>query len=423
MSEQELNFVLYLNRIQIEAMLFDDDFSIDDMKAMLFKENFLINNTEINLIVIEEIVEEASYGYYPEIVLKNLEKIINSLKNISNTKIEEIINKYEQIKDITTDEKVYLIEAFYKVMDSTYLKYLDYITLDKEALKDSIRFDSVTINTLINNDMEILETELYIFSIKKFLIEFPEMFLDKNINKRALQVLEKNKDIKDAERLIYKVKHIKKFKNNNFNLIIYKALYDYIVLKNMLNNNKVFNDNIDKINSDIIDNLYEIIDQELIKDDKNKDIAYRMLQEYKEKELEKLNKEEKKVFVEKINNYIGKLNSIREYNNDIIISEYVSRLDGINKIKYLFNILDLDNLIINDLQVMNLYMFDEEKYIEKREEIDHKDIYLSINKFLKLTPSIFDDETIYKRTIELLDNNDYKTKKVKNKVKKIYEGR
>lgn len=414
MSEQELNFVLYFNKITIEAMLFEDDLKDIDLQEL---------SKDINLDTILEILNEASYGHYPQIVMNNIGKVIDSLKNISNPKIEEIINKYEQIKNIKTDEKVYLIEAFYKVMDSTYLKYLDYITLDKEALKDSIRFDSVTINTLINNDMEILETELYIYSIKKFLIEFPEMFLDKHINKRTLQILEKNKNIKDSERLTYKIKHIDKFTQNNFNLIIYKSLYDYIVLQNMLNNNKIFNDNIDKINSDVIENLYRIIDEKLIKDEKNKDIAYRIIYEYKDKELEKLNQEEKKKFIEKINNYIGKLNSIREYNNDIIISEYVTRLDGINKIKYLFKALELDNLIIKDLQIMNLYMFDEEKYIEKREEINHKDIYLSINKFLKLTPSIFDDETIYKRTIELLDNNDYKTKKVKNKVKKIYEGR
>ena len=161
MSEQELNFVLYFNKITIEAMLFEDDLKDIDIKELI---------KDINLDTILEIINEASYGHYPQIVINNLEKIINLLKNISNPKIEEIINKYEQIKNIKTDEKVYLIEAFYKVMDSTYLKYLDYITLDKEALKDSIRFDSVTINTLINNDMEILETELYIFSIKKFLI-------------------------------------------------------------------------------------------------------------------------------------------------------------------------------------------------------------------------------------------------------------
>lgn len=422
MNEQELNFALYFNRITIEAMLFEEDLSID-IEAMLFEKDFLINNTQINLIVIEEILEEVSYGHYPKIFLENLKKLINGLKRFNNSKIEDIVKKYEQIKNIETDENVYLYEAIYKVMDSTYLKYLNYISLDKEALKDSIRFDSVTINTLIDNNMEILETELYIYSIKKFLIEFPEMFLDKNINKRALEILEKNKNIKDSERLIYKIKHIKKFMENNFNLMIYKSLYEYILLQNMLNNNRILNDNMDKINSDIIENLYMIIDEDLIKDEKNKNTAYTVINKYKEKEIKKLDEKEKKEFIEKINNYIGKLNLISEYNDDIIISEYVTRLDGINKVKYLFNLLDLDLLIIKDLQIINLYMFDEEKYIEKREEINHKDIYLSINKFLKLAPSIFDDETIYRRTIELLDNNDLKTKKVKNKVKKIYKGR
>ena len=61
--------------------------------------------------------------------------------------------------------------------------------------------------------------------------------------------------------------------------------------------------------------------------------------------------------------------------------------------------------------------------IKRKQEIEHEDIYLCINKFINIMPSIFDDETIYRRTLDLLDTKNVQTTKTKNKIKKIYEGR
>lgn len=418
MSEKELKFLKYFNKLTIEGIIYSDNVLEN------IEENDIEELTkDINLECIKEILEEMSYGHYPKQIIENVGVLIKYLKeNTTNKQIEEINNEYEKIKEIKTDEKLYLYESFTKVIDSTYLPYLDYVTVDEESIKSSIRFDSYVMNTLINEEIEILNTELYIYSIRKFLIEIPEIFEDKTINKRALQILEKNKNIKGAERLIYKIKHIDKFINNNFNIVDYKELYDYIVVQNMLNDNALLNKFNEKINEDILTTLFSIIDNDLIKDEKNKRNAIEILAIYKDNIYEN-KKEELKEYLKIHNKYLSILNRKTEYNDDIIYSECITRIKGIDTLKYALKPLDIDNLIKKDLQLMNLYMFDEVKYEEKKNQIDHEDIYLSINKFLFLAPFIFDDEVIYKRTIDLLDYKNKETKKTKKKVKRIYEGR
>lgn len=421
MTEQELKFVKYFNKINIDAMIFEQDF-IKELDDCDVKEL----SSDINLDCISDLLEEISYGHYPKFATDNLGiliKYLNKNSEKNKEKIEEMLKHYEEIKNIETDNKIYLYEAFYKVIDSQYLKALDYINVDEESIIASIRFDSVTINTLINKNIEVLDTIFYVFSIKKFLLELPELFLDKDINKRAIEILEKNIKHDGASRLIYKLKHIEKFIENNFSMVYYKTLYDYIVLQNMLNNNIILRRNTEYISEDIMENLYYLIDENLIKDEKNKKAAYEIMNAYKDNKYDNLTTEQKREFLKKHNEYIGKLNSMTEYSNIIITSEYATRLDGINKGRVMIKPLDLDTLINKDLQLINLYMFDEKQYEEESKNIDHNDLYLCVNKFTKLAPSIFDDDIIYRRTMELLDSKNIPTKKVREKVKRIYQGR
>lgn len=420
MNINKNKLAFYFNKISLDALLISKDFkeSLNEIKIEEL-------TSDINLMVILEKLKNIKYGHYIKEELDNLKIIVEILKSedINNEIIDEIINEYENVKDTKTDEKVYLIECFYKVMDSSYLKGFDYIeSIDKENVKYTIEFDNVTIYTLINDKYEIYETDYYICSIKKFLIEFPEMFKNKKINKRALEILEKNKSSKDAERLMYKIKNINKFTETNFDILLYKSLYDYIIVQNMLNNNKFLDENIDLITTNKIEILFNLIDEKLIKDEKNKQAAYKILQEYKEKKLPYLSDENKKELIKKINEYIGKLNQMTDF--DLLLqSEYATRLKNLSVSEFIFNPLKIDELIKKDLAVFSLYMFDDEKYKENLEIINHEKLYLSINKFINLNPSMFDDETVYKRTIDLLDANDRNTKKVKNKVNKIYNGR
>ncbi len=420
MNINKNKLAFYFNKISLDALLISKDFkeSLNEIKIEEL-------TSDINLMVILEKLKNIKYGHYIKEELDNLKIIVEILKSedINNEIIDEIINEYENVKDTKTDEKVYLIECFYKVMDSSYLKGFDYIeSIDKENVKYTIEFDNVTIYTLINDKYEIYETDYYICSIKKFLIEFPEMFKNKKINKRALEILEKNKSSKDAERLMYKIKNINKFTDTNFDILLYKSLYDYIIVQNMLNNNKFLDENIDLITTNKIEILFNLIDEKLIKDEKNKQAAYKILQEYKERKLPYLSDENKKELIKKINEYIGKLNQMTDF--DLLLqSEYATRLKNLSVSEFIFNPLKIDELIKKDLAVFSLYMFDDEKYKENLEIINHEKLYLSINKFINLNPSMFDDETVYKRTIDLLDANDRNTKKVKNKVNKIYNGR
>lgn len=421
MTEKELEFIKYFNKLTIEGIIFSNNF-LEELEENDIEEL----QTDINLECIKEILDEISYGHYPKEIIENTGLLINYIKEnstINKEKIEEIYEKYEKVKDLPTDEKLYLYESFYKVLDSTYLPHLDYIEVDEESIKESIKFDSYTMYTLVNEDMKLLNTELYIYSIRKFLIEMPELFQDKTINKRALEILEKNKNIEGSKRLIHKIKHIDKFIENNFTIANYKELYDYIVLQNMLNNNKILREYSKNINTDLLTTLFSIIDNDLIKDEKNKKNAIEIMSIYKDKVYENESKENIKEYLKIHNEYLSTLNSKIEYNDNMIYTECATRLNGTDTLKYAIKPLDIDNLIIKDLQILGLYMSDKEKYEERKHQIEHDDIYLCINKFIHMMPSIFDDETIYRRTIDLLDTKNIQTSKTKNKVKKIYEGR
>ena len=421
MTELELKFVKYFNKLTIDGIIFSNNI-LDELETNDINEL----QTDINLECIKEILDEISYGHYPKSIIENTGILINYIKeNCTENKetIEELNNSFNNLKETPTDEKLYLYEAFYKVLDSTYLPHLDYIEVDEESIRESIKFDSYTMYTLVNEEMEILNTELYLYSIRKFLIEMPEMFQDKKINKRALEILEKNKNIEGTDRLIHKIKHIDKFMENNFTVPKYKALYDYIVLQNMLNNNTLLKQYSNRISTDIIATLFSIIEEDLIKDEKNRKNALEILAMYREYIYENATKEEQKEYLKKHNKYLSILNSKTNFSDEMVYSECKTRINGTDTLKYTLKPLDIDNLIIKDLQILGLYMSDDKQYIKRKQEIEHEDIYLCINKFISIMPSIFDDETIYKRTLDLLDTKNVQTTKTKNKVKKIYEGR
>ena len=418
MTEQELKFVKYFNKLTIDGIIFSNN-----ILEELEKNDIEELQKDINLECIKDILDEISYGHYPKSIIENTGILINYIKEnstINKEKIEELYIMYEKVKETKTDEKLYLFEAFYKVLDSTHLPYLDYYIewIDEKAIRESIKFDSYTMYTLVNKEMEILNTELYLYSIRKFLIEMPEMFQDKTINKRTLEILEKNKNIEGSKRLIHKIKHIDKFMENNFTVPKYKVLYDYILLQNMLNNNTILKQYSNTISRDLISTLFSIIDEDLIKDEKNRKNALQILAMYRENIYENATKEELKEYLKIHNKYLSILNSKTEFSDDMIYSECKTRINGTDTLKYTMKPLDIDNLILKDLQIINLYMFTEERYKEKKEEIEHSDIYLCINKFLHIMPSIFDDETIYRRTLDLLDTKNMQTTKTKTKVKK-----
>ena len=137
---------------------------------------------------------------------------------------------------------------------------------------------------------------------------------------------------------------------------------------------------------------------------------------------------------ENIKSYIDYLN-LDSFN----IEKKEKKEDLINTLKS--KSLFLNNIGINTILGFNISKlkvgnFEDENYNFKIKMVpgrfDIKDINLNIVDCYQAFDGIykqdkfyfiFDDETIYRRTLDLLDTKNVQTTKTKNKVKKIYEGR
>lgn len=370
--------------------------------------------------LLEVLNEMQNNQIYPESAIKNIGILLDNIK--SNTDLVNILRiKYDIVKDMEPSNKFYMNEyynKFYSMRNKN--KY------DQNEVVKSVIYDHQTLIELIDQDRSIKENPYYVYSIKKILIEFPEIFLDKRINEKAIKILEKNINEEPSKRLINKIKHIDKYNSLMFDPINFKSMYYYVVTQNMMVNecnieDIIYSDTSYGVNY-ITDFVYSMIDNELIYNESTKksiaDIMY-VLRNYNS---EKLDRKEYRKFLEKYNDHLGKLNGLEINPNLYFDTEYELRTKGFDRIKYLFKPLYTERLILNDLEILNMYIVDEEEFKEKKEEYKNNDkIYLSINKFLNINPTMFDDEIIKERTLELLNNRYPKNKILSKKIKKNYK--
>lgn len=352
---------------------------------------------------------------YPKIVINNLGKMIKHIKEINgkNDLLKELSKKYEKIENLEDSDELYTKEFC--------LKYSSIDNLNKDFNVNELR-KSIILDFQVLCDL-IYETESkYEYdsekSIRKFMFEYPEMFLDKEISKNTINILEKN-NTEDSNKLIRKIKKMKRKELYSFDMNEYKRLYYYILLQNMMANkldNKIvienFYDDIDYL----IEYLHIEIDSDMICDERMKQKTIDIMFEIREYMHDNLDIEDYKEFLKTHNEYLSKINCLNINANKYYYEEYMRRATGKDKFKYTFEPLQNNLLLLNDLSLLQLYIKDEETYNKEKEAFMNNDkINLSVNKFIYLYPSLFDDEIILNRTLEILDAN----KKNKNLCKKI----
>lgn len=414
MTDYSDDFYSYYLSIYNDTLFFDNDIyeTLENSKKIILSDDYLES-------LCSKIGDMKEQLFYPKKAIDNIENIIDYIKeNIENSNelLDYIIEEFEYIKQMPCSDKIYISELMIKFIDVDLYLDLQKLKINKEMIENSIYFDLIALYDL-THDSEIKSSDYYILSLKKFIHDFPEMFLDENINSKALEILDKNALNKDAERLRYKITNIKKFINNNFDYVKFKALFDYVLVQNMIIDKENINRYKDFIDEELLNTVYYIIDNNLISSEIERKNLLEIVNIYKENTTKDLTKDELKQFLAIHNDYIGKINLMDPSDDKMTVSEYQIRQ---KRIHYMFNNLNIGYLIECDLCVLYMYLIDDQEYQKKIKKIDHKDLYLSINKFLKLAPSIFDNKIIYDRTMDMLDSNNIETRKTKNKVKRIY---
>lgn len=393
MEEESKKFTNYYLSTFIDYLLFSDA-DLNEAETI----NMINDDMFLNVFLNKLNKSKEKYSY-PESVLGRMKTIIESLNN--SVLLDEIKNQYNIISNNTSND-IYFDELSTKFMRLEYLNE-DELLVDKDLIEKSIAFDYITIYTLIDDNMDIQKSPLYISSIKKFLYEYPEMFIDKKINKRAMEIL-KNQDDEEKDNLLYKIKHIDKFQTNNFSYMNFKYLYEYILIQNMLIDSVFMEKNADKIKDVTLNTLYNMIDLQIIGDERAKKNALEIMYTYKENNIYNMEDSEKKEFIDQYNDYLGKLNCLNS--SDILINiENGVRLSGIKIFRPIINI---DKYIRNDLKFLNYLIYDEEL------DIDSYELELTINKLLKMYPYMFENDEIYEKTMNCI------SKKQSRKIKNIY---
>lgn len=390
-------------------------FSRDKFEEKLQSTDYIKENSYI-LSVIHKINEIVERQDYPEYAINNLGKIIDYLgqKYKDNKYVDLARRKYNKLLDINCVEDVYEYEAMVKFCGLDYA-LLDKMDFNREFIEQSIVFDLITFKTLLNGSDNIDKNYLYIASLKKFFMEFPGIFLNKKINENAKKILNVNIDDEEAKRLMYKLNHIEKFTKNNFDYFRFKSLVDYIVIQDMLINRKEYQLNKNLVGKHKMESLYSIIEGNLLYKSKMRNNALEIMSNYKNDVILSLDQLEKKSELTTYYNALGKLNTYEDDKSIFVESEYINRLDKMEKIKAMFIPYDLEHLIENDMLVLIYLMTEKEK------GIDYNNVHLTINKFLNIVPEMFDNPEIYERTMKLLKKKDIHTMITKNKVKSIYK--
>lgn len=409
----DLELQSYYISLYLDSVFFCDDSIVrikDNIEAITSKETL-----EIFYNYLEEIESELCY---PKEIINSIGEVINYIKPYINEEsilsYSKVENKYNEIKDLEFNDGKYLYEAILKNFD---ISSVFDERFNKEVIRNSVIFDYYAFTALLSDEVEIDNNYFYIMSLKKLMLVYPEIFLDININRRALNILEANKEYEESERLIYKMNNIEKFQENNFNYSSFVSLIDYIVVESMLLNSKNIKDNKSLLTYSSLNTISELIDKECIDNEKMKKNMYNILSQYKEIYIDEasISKDYRAKLLEKYNNCIGKLNSLKEYNQDTVMGEFILRSDFIDKVRIMFKPYNLDELCKQDIEYI--------KYLINSSEIENKDtFYLTINKCLELLPSMFDNKIIYEKTISLLDKNTIHNNITKRKVNKIYRG-
>lgn len=415
MNSKDLELNSYImHKTNITYLLSDNiDELLDNSDNNLYKDDIFVNDV---LDILTNIVEEQ---IYPEIFIKNIKKLASKVDK-KNSLFPIIKEKLSKLKNIKPSNE-YLMQEF----NDRFVDVIGTYKYSDELVINSIKSDYITIFNLVDNQMEPTKNPYFVFSIKKMLIENYEMFYDKRINEKAIEILDENIEQYQAKKLRKMISNIDKKEILFFEPIRFISLYYYAVIQNAMANKTNIKDLIYGENLNTLEYIealtYTIIDQELIFSDAAKECIEDIMFHLRNYYMDNKNKDDYRMFNAEYNSHLGKLNTSNINALNFYSSEYSSRIKGTDKLKYYLRPLSVEELLKNDLELLDLYMADKETFDNNKEEFRNKKrLYLSINKFVTLCPSMFLDETVYERTLELLGKHS-KNKQLRKQIKKNYK--
>lgn len=399
-------FVDYFYNTYINSLIFN----IDNIK-ILQDDNQIIKDRDFAPALIKKLKSMNSGTTYPVNVLQNLKDLVDRVSKYTNSKNKSIINEeYKKLLFTKIGGGIYIEEYRKRFMQPEEIKQ-NVLYIEKGDICNSVMYDFALLYTLIDQDEEIAINDYCVYSMKAILHDFPNLFLDSKINRRAQDILDKQDESVLRDRLKYKIQHINKFVDNKIDYFNIKSAYKYILVQNMLIDKEVLQENIGDMDF-LMETLKDIIDNSLIDNQYEQRNAIEMLDSYKNICIEK-NPNDKKEITDEVNEYILKTNTL-EFNHEKMVSELFVRFGRFRIIQILDNMDVIDTLIKTDLSVMN--------YLISGTECDLMtyDCHLSIRKILFMCPSLFDEPIVYERAMKLLSLNNNKNEI--RKIKKIYKG-
>lgn len=425
---------------------------------LLFSDNIedeLIENDKIFLKIeylkfldyqIKEIIKN---NIYPKKCIINLEKIINYIgKLLSNDVTEEYKDMYYLISgrlsnnQITESYEIYNLEFEKKFYDFSFYKNYSTHILSKDFLETSIRNDYIVLLSFAMDDNSYLScvddftnNQFYLLSIRKFLYDQPDLFLDEGIRKMVLTVLkinnelfsenldkeENKKFINENQKLMDCIQNINK-KNlyHIFDIRTFKYYFDLTLLKYLLSSN----DNSFKNNEKWIytEHFLDFIEQ-FIEDEEDiidENIKYRL--DY---------------LIRDIRDFIGN-NEVKQKVN--LIKSKLHELDSYEKINSLYfkdakikyNLKQILSTAIYclfyekeefveemkitmkyDFELLSSYLLDDEIFqnFVKEDFFLNEQFICSLKLFLKEYPYMFASDEIMNKTLMILNHNINQLKK------------
>lgn len=416
-------------------------------KELQISEKNIVNHDFIKtlIVAVDQIVEN---NVYPKECIDKLIIVIDFLKEKVDSKLlEEAAIKIKEIHQYSY--QIYQSNLCFKINRIQDVKGHSFMAWPKEAIEKSIREDFDNLGTLtfpleydsITN-MKILDQN-YLFTLKKIMFVYPEIFQEPIIQKNALKVLEGNQKILvsketllelfnrknygfssiqeneeqlkqlienfqlENEDLLRKIRNPKKLRNiSPFNFYEFNIYKDQIMTEAKICCSQDFVD-LSKRKEDtvLLQNIYDLIDynaENKVYDLSSKQKLYDILNELKEN----YHGSDKAEFLKKYNEQLVKLNETEGIKSVLLRQLSKLKLSLTEDLK-LWEDPELQKDLIESINIDYLillsYGLEGEDYLNlKKFFLSDIDYIYSIRRFLSEENMLFEDPTIREKTIQVL---------------------
>jgi hypothetical protein len=416
------------------------------IEYLLFSNNFdnLIENGYLDIDIksglvtylYEFILNIKDNNIYPKYIIDRLKQLIKKLENYELCKdYEELIKPMSEImneNDFSDSTEVYNREYISRYANVNNSKNYDLLPVTKLYIDIQKDFQYFNALCMKNKELEQCIDEDFLYFLNKLMIDFPEIYMYKPMKDKIIRIL-KEKKYENGDKYIHIFSDKTRYKRYvGFDLSKVEGFYLLTILKKLL-----FSKNISQelnevplyylYNDNFLQNMCFQVEEYVENGGVIKQIYDNFIEllDYLRIHLNDLDLSYKKDIIAIINSCMTNLNMLKkETSTYIYLNEQCIRLgsglefllsDNLKKEEMINHI----DFLISLTPIVFEYLLGKRELKEIKDKCQEEEFISVIQYLFNNYPKMFFDDTIYERTMSLLNNINVNTNDIKKKIYKI----